>query len=182
MANRSRSMATARMSATGFMCSTTAKEFAPCSPRASWARPTTSAAATSERTSTWSPPSATFSMSCGPAPTIGSRRSLITFVKDRPGHDRRYAIDATKIRRELGWAPKTSFEPGIRATVEWYLANLQLGERCSLRRLSRLARTELQGAIDGAQGDHSGRRFGDAAVSTHPLRSRSNSFRSMTSR
>lgn len=50
--------------------------------------------------------------------------SLITFVKDRPGHDLRYAIDATKIDRELGWKPQESFETGIRKTVEWYLNNL----------------------------------------------------------
>lgn len=46
---------------------------------------------------------------------------LITFVKDRPGHDRRYAIDASKIRRELGWKPRASFESGIRKTIQWYL-------------------------------------------------------------
>jgi dTDP-glucose 4,6-dehydratase len=55
---------------------------------------------------------------------IGPRRSLITYVKDRPGHDRRYAIDAGKIQKELSWAPKTKFEQGIRETVEWYLANM----------------------------------------------------------
>ena len=49
----------------------------------------------------------------------------ITFVKDRPGHDRRYAIDASKIERELGWRPTETFETGIRKTVRWYLDNLQ---------------------------------------------------------
>jgi dTDP-glucose 4,6-dehydratase len=53
----------------------------------------------------------------------GSRRELITFVKDRPGHDRRYAMDARKIERELGWRPKQTFEAGIRMTVRWYLEN-----------------------------------------------------------
>src|SRR6202161_3021094 len=54
-----------------------------------------------------------------PGPT--SRRELITFVKDRPGHDRRYAMDARKMERELGWKPKATFESGIRNTVRWYL-------------------------------------------------------------
>ncbi|MFZ9890082.1 MAG: dTDP-glucose 4,6-dehydratase, partial [Myxococcota bacterium] len=48
---------------------------------------------------------------------------LITYVKDRPGHDRRYAIDATKVERELGWRPTETFETGIRKTVGWYLEN-----------------------------------------------------------
>ncbi len=51
------------------------------------------------------------------------REALITYVKDRPGHDRRYAIDACKIQRELGWAPQETFESGIARTVDWYLAN-----------------------------------------------------------
>lgn len=54
---------------------------------------------------------------------IGSYARLITYVTDRPGHDRRYAIDAGKIERELGWRPAETFETGIRKTVEWYLTN-----------------------------------------------------------
>ena len=53
----------------------------------------------------------------------GPRERLVTFVKDRPGHDRRYAIDASKIAAELGWAPAETFESGIRKTVAWYLDN-----------------------------------------------------------
>jgi dTDP-glucose 4,6-dehydratase len=52
-------------------------------------------------------------------------QQLITFVKDRPGHDRRYAIDASKIKRELGWTPQETLEVGLRKTIEWYLNNRQ---------------------------------------------------------
>ena len=55
--------------------------------------------------------------------SFATYRSLITFVKDRPGHDRRYAIDASKLERELGWKPQETFETGIRKTVAWYLEN-----------------------------------------------------------
>jgi dTDP-glucose 4,6-dehydratase len=54
---------------------------------------------------------------------LGKPESLISFVRDRPGHDRRYAMDASRIRRELGWEPDHTFERGIRETVDWYLAN-----------------------------------------------------------
>ena len=57
----------------------------------------------------------------------GHSRALITFVEDRPGHDRRYAIDASKIRRELGWTPSHSFEAGLGETIRWYLNNPALG-------------------------------------------------------
>ncbi|MEC9483029.1 MAG: dTDP-glucose 4,6-dehydratase [Halomonas sp.] len=60
---------------------------------------------------------------------VSCYRDLITFVKDRPGHDLRYAIDASKIERELGWAPQESFETGMRKTVQWYLENRDWWQR-----------------------------------------------------
>lgn len=54
---------------------------------------------------------------------LGKGEDLITFVKDRPGHDRRYAIDPAKIHQELGWLPQTSFAEGIKKTIKWYLDN-----------------------------------------------------------
>ena len=53
----------------------------------------------------------------------GTSEKLITYVKDRPGHDKRYAIDATKLERELGWKPSLQFEEGLEKTVDWYLQN-----------------------------------------------------------
>ena len=68
-----------------------------------------------------------------PKPDGSSYASQVTYVKDRPGHDRRYAIDARKLEQELGWKPTETFESGIRKTVQWYLnhqdwvANVQSG-------------------------------------------------------
>ena len=59
------------------------------------------------------------------SPVRRSRRSLITFVADRPGHDQRYAIDASKARAELEWRPMHSFEDGLERTIKWYLSNSQ---------------------------------------------------------
>jgi len=53
----------------------------------------------------------------------GSSEELITYVKDRPGHDLRYAIDANKINKELGWKPSVTFEQGLEKTVDWFLEN-----------------------------------------------------------
>src|SRR5690606_24534309 len=55
----------------------------------------------------------------------GTSEKLITFVKDRPGHDLRYAIDATRIKSELGWEPSVTFEQGLESTIDWYLGNRQ---------------------------------------------------------
>lgn len=63
------------------------------------------------------------------APDAGTYRDLITFVGDRPGHDRRYAIDAGKINRELDWRPRETFESGLRKTVRWYLENRHWWQR-----------------------------------------------------
>jgi dTDP-glucose 4,6-dehydratase len=64
-----------------------------------------------------------------PDRALGSRERLITFVADRPGHDQRYAIDATRITRELGWRPAESFESGLTKTVIWYMENRAWWER-----------------------------------------------------
>jgi dTDP-glucose 4,6-dehydratase len=80
-----------------------------------------------------------------PDPAVGNHSSLITFVKDRPGHDWRYAIDAGKIGRELGWTPEESFETGLRKTVLWYLENREWCERI-LSGSYRLERLGLAGA------------------------------------
>ena len=76
---------------------------------------------------------------------IGSRRKLITFVADRPGHDRRYAIDARKIARELGWRPVCDFERGLRKTVEWYLDHGSWIENVRSGAYHRLDQAELRG-------------------------------------
>jgi dTDP-glucose 4,6-dehydratase len=78
-----------------------------------------------------------------PAPSGRSVRNLITFVEDRPGHDRRYAIDAGKIRRELGWRPTVNFQEGLEMTVSWYLDHGQWLERVtsSKRQLDHLGQS-----------------------------------------
>jgi len=63
------------------------------------------------------------------SPSLKSYRDLITFVPDRPGHDRRYGLDTSKIERVLGWRPDESFESGIRKTIKWYLDNLEWCEK-----------------------------------------------------
>ena len=60
-----------------------------------------------------------------PETATKSAEEIITYVTDRPGHDHRYAIDPSKIERELGWSPQEDFSSGLRKTVEWYLANTE---------------------------------------------------------
>lgn len=81
-----------------------------------------------------------------PVPGRPGRRELITFVQDRPGHDLRYAIDATKIRRELGWRPQESFGSGLAKTVKWYLDQADWWRNIETYRGSRLGLGTLAGA------------------------------------
>ncbi|EPI2423879.1 dTDP-glucose 4,6-dehydratase [Escherichia coli] len=81
-------------------------------------------------------------------PKEKSYREQITYVADRPGHDRRYAIDADKISRELGWKPQETFESGIRKTVEWYLANTNWVENVKSGAASKAHRIIYTGPID----------------------------------
>jgi len=87
-----------------------------------------------------------------PNADIGDYARLITFVTDRPGHDRRYAIDAGKIERELGWKPIESFESGLRKTVAWYLANREWCERVTsgAYRGERLGLGDMKTGVKGA--------------------------------
>src|SRR6185369_18076907 len=61
--------------------------------------------------------------------SLNKPQSLIAYVQDRPGHDRRYGIDATKIRNELGWSPKMSLDQGLNATVDWFRSHRQWWQR-----------------------------------------------------
>jgi dTDP-glucose 4,6-dehydratase len=86
----------------------------------------------------------------GPPLPSGPRRGLISFVPDRPGHDRRYAIDATKLETELGWRAEETFETGLRKTVRWYLDRRDWWEPLRARYAGE--RLGLQPAAGGAQG------------------------------
>jgi dTDP-glucose 4,6-dehydratase len=77
-------------------------------------------------------------------PGIGPRRGLIRFVKDRPGHDRRYAIDFSRLKNELGWSPAESFRTGLLKTIQWYQSHPQWVARVQSGEYQRLIETHYQ--------------------------------------
>ena len=111
---RSRSTSPPPTAASGCTWWTTAGPWKPCSSGAGWARPTTWAAG-------WRRASSRSPTLC--LDTLEKPRTLKKIVPDRPGHDRRYLLDCTKISKELGWAPTIAFEEGLADTVRWYAAN-----------------------------------------------------------
>jgi dTDP-glucose 4,6-dehydratase len=94
----------------------------------------------------------------------------ISFVKDRPGHDLRYAIDANKIRAELGWGPKESFETGLRKTVNWYLTNQEWVRNVATGAYHDWMSVQYSGNAEDPQRDHSGGRIGNATLSSYQSR------------
>ncbi|HLH92637.1 MAG TPA: dTDP-glucose 4,6-dehydratase [Xanthobacteraceae bacterium] len=91
----------------------------------------------------------------------------IAFVTDRPGHDRRYAIDAGKIRRELGWMPRESFASGLRKTVRWYLDGQDWVKNVTTGAYREWIARQYGASADRPQGDHPGGRHGNATLSAH---------------
>ena len=76
--------------------------------------------------------------------TPDTSEKLITYVKDRPGHDLRYAIDASKINKELGWSPSVTFQEGLAKTIDWYFDNSEWLEKCYFWKLSELLQTQYK--------------------------------------
>jgi dTDP-glucose 4,6-dehydratase len=79
----------------------------------------------------------------------GTSEKLITFVKDRAGHDARFAIDSSKIRSELGWKPSTSFKEGLEKTIDWYLSPSGMDPACYYRRIRNLLRKTIPEKVIG---------------------------------
>ena len=74
----------------------------------------------------------------------GYSEKLITFVKDRPGHDKRYAIDATKLNKDLGWKPSVTFEEGLAKTIDWFLSNKDWLEHVTSGEYQKILRKTVQ--------------------------------------
>jgi hypothetical protein len=117
-------MATAATPAIGSGWKTMPKPLTSSTIRGALGKPTTLAATTNGKTLIWCTPCAMSWTSCWAAMQALLAR-LIHFVTDRPGHDRRYAIDASKLKNELGWAPTVYAEDGLRRTAQWYLDNAE---------------------------------------------------------
>jgi dTDP-glucose 4,6-dehydratase len=102
-----------------------------------------------------------------PRPNGSSYAQQITFVKDRPGHDRRYGIDAGKIRGELGWTPSESFDAGLQKTVHWYLSNQDWVRNVTTGAYRDWIARQYGADAGDPQGGHSGGGLGNTALSAH---------------